>query len=83
MVPNYQPGVFLRNNSQPICHAINSYSRPAFQAVPNASRTPPPVAQVQPPPGYSNINKIERRINANVKRMVNANMKKMMRMMTK
>jgi len=42
-----------------------------------------PVAQIQPPPGYANIDKIERRLNNNIERMVNANMEKMMRMMTK
>jgi len=49
--------------------------------VPNAPRHPPPVAQVQPPPGYIDIDKIEGRINDDSKRMINANIERMMRMM--
>ena len=37
---------------------------------------------MQPPPSYTNIDKIERRINSNAERMINANMERMMRMMT-
>ena len=47
----------------------------------NVPRSPPPVEQVQPPPNYTNIDKIERRINNNAERMINANMEKMMTMM--
>ena len=50
--------------------------------MPNATRPPPPVAQAQPPPGYADIDRMERRINSNVERMISANMEKMMRMMT-
>ena len=48
----------------------------------NAPRPPPPIAQVQPLPGYTNIDKLERRINNNVERMINTNVEGMMRMMT-
>jgi len=51
--------------------------------VPNAPRRPLPIAQVQPPPDYTDIDKMERRIKNNVERMINANMERMMRMMTK
>jgi len=50
--------------------------------VPNAPSPPPPIAQVQLSPSYTDINKIERRINNNVERMINANMEKIIRMMT-
>ena len=50
--------------------------------MPNAPRPPAPVAQAQPPSDYTNIDRMERRINSNVERMISANMKKMMRMMT-
>jgi len=50
--------------------------------VSNAPRPPPPVAQAQRPPGYTDIDRIERRINSNVEGMISANMEKMMRMMT-
>jgi len=50
--------------------------------VPNAPRPPPPVAQVQPPLGYTDIDKLERRINNNVEGMINVNMERMMRMIT-
>ena len=50
--------------------------------MPNAHRPPPSVAQTQPPPGYTDIDGMERRINSNVERMISANMEKMMRMMT-
>lgn len=50
--------------------------------MPSAPIPPPPVAQVQRPHGYTDIKKIEARINNNMERMVNINMKKMMRMMT-
>jgi len=50
--------------------------------VPNAPRPPPFIAQVQPPPGYTDIDKLERRISNNAERMINANMERMMRMMT-
>jgi len=43
--------------------------------VPNAPRPPPSIAQVQSLPGYTGIDKLERRINNNVARMINANMK--------
>ena len=48
----------------------------------NAPRAPPPIAQVQPPPGYTDIDKLERRINNNVERMINVNMERMIRIMT-
>ena len=51
--------------------------------MPNAPRSPPPIAQVQPPPGYTDIDKLERRINNNVEVLTNANMEIMMRLMTK
>jgi len=50
--------------------------------VSNAPRPPPSIVQVQPPPSYINVDKLERRINNNVERMINANMERMMRMMT-
>jgi len=53
-----------------------------FSNVLNALRPPPLGAQVQPPPGYTGIDKIERRINNNAERMINANMERMMTMMT-
>jgi len=74
--PTSQPGMFPSNNSQHISHSSNSFQRPAFQGLPNAPRPPPPVAQIQPPPGYTDIDKIERRLNNNMERMVNANMEK-------
>ena len=74
--------MFHGNNPQHLSHPSHSFQRPAFSGAPNASRPPPPVAQVQPPPGYTDIDKLERRINNNVERMINANMEKMMRMMT-
>jgi len=74
--------MFPENNSQSISHPSNSFQRPAFSGVPNAPRPPPLIAQVQPPPGYINIDKLERGINNNVERMINANMERMMRMMT-
>jgi len=83
VVPNSQPGMFLGNNSQPISYPSHSFQRPAFSGVPNALRAPPPIAQVQPPPGYTDIDKLEGRINKNVERMINANMERMMRMLTK
>jgi len=45
-------------------------------------RPPPPIVQVQPPPSYTDIDKLERRVNYNVERMINANMKIIMGMMT-
>jgi len=72
----------LIHNSQPISHLPNSFQRPAFLGVPNAPRPPPPVTQAQPLPGYTDIDRMERRINSNVERMISANMKKMMQMMT-
>jgi len=83
MVPNSQHRMFPGNNSQPISHPSNSFQRPAFSGVPNAPRPPPPIAQVQPPPDYTDIDKLEMRINKNVERMINANMEIMMRMTTK
>ena len=74
--------MFPGNNSQPISHPSNSFQRPAFSSVPNAPTPPPPIAQVQPPPGYTDIDKLERRINNNVERMINTNIERMMRMMT-
>ena len=82
MAPNSEPGMFHGNNSQPLPYPTHSFQRPAFSGAPNAPRPPPPVAQVQPPPGYTDIDKIERRINKNVERMINANMEIMMRMTT-
>ena len=81
-VPNSQTGVFLENNSQPISHPSNFFQRSAFSGVPHAPKPPPPIAQVQPPLGYTDIDKLEKRINNNVERMINANMERMMRMMT-
>jgi len=51
--------------------------------VPNAPRPLPPVAQIQPYPGYIDIDKIGRRLNINVERIISVNMEKMMRMITK
>ena len=83
MGPTSQSGVFPSNNSQSISYPSNSYQRPTFQGLPNAPRPPPPpIAQVQPPLSYTDIDKIERRLNNNMERIVNANMKKMMRIMT-
>jgi len=82
VVLNSEPGMFPGNNSQPISHPSHSFQRPAFSGVPNAPRPPPPIAQVQSLPGYTDSNKLEKIINNNVKRMINANMKRMMRMMT-
>ena len=56
-VSNSQPGMFPRNNSQPISYPSNSFQRSTFSGVPNAPRPPPPIAQVQPPPGYTDIEK--------------------------
>jgi len=81
-VPNSQSGVFPENNSQPISHPSNSFQILAFSGVPNAPKPLPPIAQVQPPLGYTDIDKLERRINNNVERMINANIERMMRMMT-
>jgi len=50
--------------------------------VPNAPRPPPSMTQVQFPPRYTDIDKLERRINNNVEIMINSNMDRMMRMMT-
>ena len=49
--------------------------------MPNAPRPPPSIAQVQSPPGYTDIDELERRINNNLDRMINANMERIMRMM--
>ena len=48
--------------------------------MPNAPKAPPPIAQVQPRPSCTDIDKIKRRIHGNIKRMINANIEKMMRM---
>ena len=40
--------------------------------MPNAPRPPPPIAQVQTPPNYTDIDKLERGINNHVQRMINA-----------
>ena len=82
MVPNPQPWMFPGNNSQPISHPSHSFQRSTFSGVPNAPRPPPPIAQVQPPPSYTDIDKLERRINNNMESMINANMERMMRIMT-
>jgi len=84
MVPNSQPRMFPVNNSQPISHLSNSFQRLTFLGIPNAPPPPlpPPTAQVQPPLGYTDTDKLERRINNNVERMINTNMERMMRMMT-
>ena len=74
MAPNSQPWIFLGNNSQSISHPSNSFQRPTFSGVPNALRP-------QPAPGFTDIDKLERRINNNVERIINANMERMMRMM--
>jgi len=81
MVPNSQLRMFPENNSQPIAHPSNSFQRPAFSGVSKAPRPLPLIAQVQPLFGYTNIDKLERRINNNVERMINANVERMMRMM--
>ena len=47
--------------------------------MPSAARPPPPIAQIQRPPSYIDIDKIKRRINSNAKRMIDVNMEKMMR----
>jgi len=78
---NNGPNVMVPN-SQPISHPFSSFQRLIFSGIPNAPRPPPLVAQVRPPPGYSNIDKMKRRINNNVERMINANMERIMRMMT-
>ena len=49
--------------------------------MPSALGPLPPIAQVRPLYGYTDIGKIERRINTNTERMINANMKKVMRIM--
>jgi len=67
---------FSSNNSQPISHPSNSYQRLPFQGIPNAPKPPPPATQVQPLPSYTDIDKIERRLNNNMERMMNANMEK-------
>ena len=82
LVHNSQPGMFTGNNSQPISHPLHSFQRPAFAGMPNALRPSPPIAQVQPSPGYTDIDKLKMRINNNMERMINANMERMMRMMT-
>jgi len=74
--PNSQAGMFPSNNSQPISHPSNSYQRLPFLGITNAPRPPAPVAHVQPPPGYIDIDKIQRRLNNNMERMMNANMEK-------
>jgi len=75
--------VFPEKNSHPISHPSNSFQRPAFSSVSNAPSSPPPIAQVLPPSGYTDIDKLERIINNNVERLITANMERMMRMMTK
>jgi len=60
--------VFLENNSPPISYPPNFFQRPAFDSVPNA--------HIQSPPGYTNIDKIEKRINNNMEEMISANVKK-------
>jgi len=50
--------------------------RPSYQGVPNAPRQPTsppsiaPIAQSQPPPGYSELDKYESRIKSHMKRML-------------
>jgi len=73
--------MFPENNSQPISHPSNFFQRPAFSGVLNKTRPPPPIAQVQLSPSYTDIDKLERRINNNVERMINTNIETMMRMM--
>jgi len=51
--------------------------------MPNASRPPPPIAQVRPPSDYTDIDKIKRIIHNNMERMINASMERMVRIMTK
>ena len=80
-IPNSQPKMFPGSNFQPISHPSNSFQRPTFSGVPNAPRPPPPIAQGQPSSGYTDIDKLERRINNNVERMINTNIETMMRMM--
>jgi len=48
----------------------------SFQDIPNAPKPPSLVAQVQPSRGYTDIEKIERRLDNNMERMINANMEK-------
>ena len=72
---------FLKTTPRPSLIPLIPF-RDRLSGVPNAPRPPSPVAQVQPPPGYTNIDKIEMRINSNVERMINANMERMMRIMT-
>jgi len=73
--------VFPGNNSQPISQPSNFFQRSTFLGVPNIPRPPPPVPQIQILPGYTDINKTERRINSNIERVINANMERMMRIM--
>jgi len=83
--PNFSWGNGLNvaiPNSQPISHSHNSFQRLVFPSVPNAPRPLPSVAQAQPPSRYTDMDRMERRINSNVERMISANMEKMMRMMT-
>jgi len=61
--------------------SLNFLLGTGFFGAPNAPRPLPPIAQVQLPPGYTNIDNLERRINHNVERMINANIERMMRMM--
>ena len=85
VVHNSQPGTFYGNNFQPSAQPPQSFPRPIFSGAPNAPRPPLPVAQMQPPPSYTELDKFEWRINNNIERMINANnahMERMMRMIT-
>jgi len=45
-------------NSQAIFHPSNSFQRSVFLGVPNAHKPLPHVAQAQPPPSYTDIDRI-------------------------
>jgi len=70
LTPNVE--CFLETTPSPSPAPSNSFQRSIFSDVCNAPRPPPPVAQVQTPLGYTDLDKTERRI-SNVERMINAN----------
>jgi len=80
LTPSLEYFLEIIPNPSPI--PLMLFQRLDFPCVPNAPRSPLPTAQVYAPPGCTNIDKIEKRINSNVDRIINANLERMIRMTT-
>ena len=67
----------------------SSQPRPNYQGFSNGPRQPVPPppkasnARSQPPPGYSELDKYERRIRSDMERMLTENNKRMLKLITK